>query len=79
MVPLRTQQDGADTLVVIPSTLTSTEMARSTLPVMIPWADIGPPIPEETELSTTDINQLSKSGAAIRAHGPHGLTSTVMA
>jgi len=44
-----------------------------------PTENIGSPTPEETVLSTTNINQISTNGAAIRAHGSHGLTSTVMA
>merc|ERR1711935_1089324 len=42
-------------------------------------ADMGPPTPGETVLSSTNITQHYRSGADILAHGPHGLTSTVMA
>jgi len=61
------------------NSLTSTVMARLTLPVMILPEDIIPPTQEETVLSTTNIKNLSRNGATIRAHGSHGLTSTVMA
>ena len=44
-----------------------------------PSADIGPPTPKETVLSTTNITQHYSNGADMLAHGPHGLTSTVMA
>jgi len=77
--PRSTQPAGADMLVPTPSMLTSTVTARLTWSVMTPWEDIGPPTAGETVLSTTNITQHYSSGAAIRAHGPHGLISTVTA
>merc|ERR1712086_814152 len=72
-------QDGAKDPLPGLDSLTLQVTRKPRCPVTTPSADIGPPTPRETVLSTTNITQHYTDGADMLAHGPHGLTSAVMA